>query len=390
MKKKSIIVLLAVCALALTGCNNSDYEEAVGLYENGNYDKAKAMFVELGEYEDSATMVQACDYAKAVELYEAEDYDGAIAIFETIKEYEDSSEYINNAEYKKIVKSAEENCVTSEWYEYMDTVNHVVYDKCLYDFIADLRDDVETNAFANELCEIYDELKLEEANDFVRDFIDFYVRQTCDAYPDVGFEFEEVSYLCKVGYDENDNIINDSENLNMRIVFVQVGEYTQRFPAYIAYKNQYDDRMLYDIDFVQDFQTGFEGDNDSGVWNSEWTYDELQGTLYEKMEMNEVNDILKENDKLISLIQDCYECVFKEYQEKTVNGIAEEQREEIEAKNAEPAIGMTKDEVTNGAWGYPDDKNIDEYEWGTEEQWVYDGKGYVYFEDGIVTAVQHR
>lgn len=59
-------------------------------------------------------------------------------------------------------------------------------------------------------------------------------------------------------------------------------------------------------------------------------------------------------------------------------------------KNKEPEIGMTESEVVNGAWGYPDKKNIDEYEWGTEEQWVYDGKGYVYFEDGVVTAIQHR
>ena len=61
-----------------------------------------------------------------------------------------------------------------------------------------------------------------------------------------------------------------------------------------------------------------------------------------------------------------------------------------EASNKEPSIGMTEDEVLNSLWGEPDKKNIDEYEWGIEEQWVYDGKGYVYFEDGIVTAIQHR
>lgn len=70
---------------------------------------------------------------------------------------------------------------------------------------------------------------------------------------------------------------------------------------------------------------------------------------------------------------------------------AEAKRESKKAeKNAEPAIGMTEAEVIGGAWGSPDKRNIDEYEWGTEEQWVYDDKGYVYFEDGIVTAVQHR
>ena len=68
----------------------------------------------------------------------------------------------------------------------------------------------------------------------------------------------------------------------------------------------------------------------------------------------------------------------------------EEQKQAEESKNAEPEIGMTKSEVLNGAWGAPDKKNIDEYEWGIEEQWVYDGRGYVYFVNGIVTAIQHR
>lgn len=56
----------------------------------------------------------------------------------------------------------------------------------------------------------------------------------------------------------------------------------------------------------------------------------------------------------------------------------------------DPEIGMTKNEVLESTWGEPDDVNIDEYEWGTEEQWVYDGKGYIYFENGIVDAIQHR
>lgn len=49
---------------------------------------------------------------------------------------------------------------------------------------------------------------------------------------------------------------------------------------------------------------------------------------------------------------------------------------------------MTKEEVLRTGWGEPDKKNVTEYDWGTYEQWVYRNKGYVYFEDGIVTAVQ--
>ncbi len=58
-----------------------------------------------------------------------------------------------------------------------------------------------------------------------------------------------------------------------------------------------------------------------------------------------------------------------------------------EAKS-EPTIGMTKEEVLNSTWGEPNKKNISEYEWGTEEQWVYYGNKCIYFEDGIVTAIQ--
>lgn len=65
-------------------------------------------------------------------------------------------------------------------------------------------------------------------------------------------------------------------------------------------------------------------------------------------------------------------------------------REEQALKESDPKVGMTESEVLKSKWGYPDDKNIDEYEWGTSEQWVYEGKGYVYFENGIVTSVSHR
>lgn len=56
--------------------------------------------------------------------------------------------------------------------------------------------------------------------------------------------------------------------------------------------------------------------------------------------------------------------------------------------NAEPNIGMTKEEVLRGKWGLPDKKNTYTYSWGTHEQWVYEGYGYVYFENGVVTSIQ--
>jgi len=57
-------------------------------------------------------------------------------------------------------------------------------------------------------------------------------------------------------------------------------------------------------------------------------------------------------------------------------------------KKQEPAIGMTKDEIRGSRWGEPDDINTTINKYGTSEQWVYNGQGYIYFEDGIVTSIQ--
>lgn len=72
---------------------------------------------------------------------------------------------------------------------------------------------------------------------------------------------------------------------------------------------------------------------------------------------------------------------------------AERVQKEIEKnalKNSPPKIGMTADEVKKSKWGHPNKINRDTYSWGTSEQWVYNSYGYVYFENGIVTAIQER
>ncbi|MCD9025220.1 hypothetical protein [Cohnella silvisoli] len=65
--------------------------------------------------------------------------------------------------------------------------------------------------------------------------------------------------------------------------------------------------------------------------------------------------------------------------------------EGIAAENAtkeEPAIGMTAQEVRDSKWGSPDDINKTTTKYGTSEQWVYNYYGYIYIDDGIVTAIQ--
>lgn len=57
-----------------------------------------------------------------------------------------------------------------------------------------------------------------------------------------------------------------------------------------------------------------------------------------------------------------------------------------------PTIGMTADEVLASTWGEPSDINRTTTRYGVSEQWVYRSSSsktrYIYFDDGIVTAIQ--
>jgi hypothetical protein len=52
-------------------------------------------------------------------------------------------------------------------------------------------------------------------------------------------------------------------------------------------------------------------------------------------------------------------------------------------------IGMSADQVKCGGWGKPDQVNRTTTIHGVREQWVYGTRGYLYFDDGVLTAVQN-
>jgi hypothetical protein len=50
---------------------------------------------------------------------------------------------------------------------------------------------------------------------------------------------------------------------------------------------------------------------------------------------------------------------------------------------------MLPEEVVASSWGKPQRVNKTTTQWGTNEQWVYSGNNYLYFEKGRLTAIQH-
>lgn len=102
MKKIIAIILTLVMVLTLTACDSSDYKKAMGLYEEGDYVSARAMFVELADYENSPEMVKECDYGIAVETYENGNLLEALEQFKALGDFKDSAAYVKKIPWQII------------------------------------------------------------------------------------------------------------------------------------------------------------------------------------------------------------------------------------------------------------------------------------------------
>lgn len=224
-----------------------------------------------------------------------------------------------------------------------------------------------------------------------------------DSWPARSFDLVNA---CLMGYTNGE--VNGSLPQNGRIIFVEVkyngleelesDELTMKNLFYYAYEEE--GEKISNIEFLS-FQMDFsktEGISDKDIIgdyannsldSDVYTYI-VSGAPYININSEYIDDLLEPYTKSLNLCQKYHEDVFlpEYYEEKQEESIEKEEKEN--RSNREPEIGMTKEEVLEGLWGTPDYKNVDKYEWGTEEQWVYEGKGYVYFEDGIVTAIQYR
>lgn len=81
--------------------------------------------------------------------------------------------------------------------------------------------------------------------------------------------------------------------------------------------------------------------------------------------------------------------------EGTLNRIALEAKKLDDAASAAAKrrsgilIGMTAEDVLASSWGRPERVNRTISARGTSEQWVYGGRNYLYFENGVLTTIQN-
>lgn len=82
---------------------------------------------------------------------------------------------------------------------------------------------------------------------------------------------------------------------------------------------------------------------------------------------------------------------FNKSNPKNTNNNSDTKETITEEAKRSPEIGMSADEVKQSTWGEPSDINKTTTKYGVREQWVYRSSvknKYIYFEDGLVTAIQ--
>lgn len=97
----SILAILLICGIVLCSILYRRYQSACSALEDGNYDTAYQMFVDLDGFMDSETMEREAMYQKGKATLENNQFDEAIIIFMELGDYSDSKALLADAKNKK-------------------------------------------------------------------------------------------------------------------------------------------------------------------------------------------------------------------------------------------------------------------------------------------------
>ncbi len=105
------------------------YSEAKLLLKNEQYIDAINKFYILGDFQDSQEQIQFAKYKLAIKLFEEGDYDAAKSIFIELENYEESSSYLETIEKEQLVQLTE-----NMYNEASDLLENKEYEKALERF----------------------------------------------------------------------------------------------------------------------------------------------------------------------------------------------------------------------------------------------------------------
>lgn len=359
-----LLVLMTILILSLSGCGtdknalDADTHSALESEDGESLSNEDSKGdLQIGEEEEGEIMPDWLVAAQAIYLY---DYD---------KEY-----LVKGYGYDEYLSAIEKSNSTVDYYNY-----------------------------ANEL---YNQALLECTNDEERDFLECMIKYYFNygSEKDAPIKISEspfsISKVWSVGYDENGMI--DSEitayhrytNVRSIVSEIKTSEGETSYLDFIIYDSEHSDGTIISSytalrrdDNGNKSYIGIDTERSEGILEPEASVLQefelaRKGANYKEENLDLFAQIVNDNYEMFDLVRDYLDVYLDK---KSVVDERKSSREPVD-----PQIGMTKAQLENITWGEPSKKNVDEYEFGTYEQWVYPGKGYIYLEDGVVTSISYR
>lgn len=253
------------------------------------------------------------------------------------------------------------------------------------DWIESIRKLKNDNLFAQKAIEIFDKTNYYDLEEYEKMYLDYYIKDNFfSSYSSWNFD-EEYNINVVEAY----TISFESENpCYLSELYLKQGA-SSSFTRVLLYKT---------ADGSKKCITSISIDKSSISNGKELYYvNEDNIATVKSVDVDMLNNLIVEYKELIDFMRDYSEEYYlpimeDEYKQEKADREAkqEEKKREEELKKSIPKVGMTSAEVKKTKWGEPDKINKDTYSWGTSEQWVYNGRGYVYFKNGVVTSVSER
>lgn len=337
--------------LEIQECN---YLWANNLLKQNDFDDASTIFKQLGNYKNSSKMITECKYQEAKYNYENKNYQQAIRLFDELSDYKDCKEQYANSIYELGKQCYEEGNL----------------------FEATILLEEAKNRKCDSAKKLY--------NEIITNNSDFFYNMAESEYEKGNFSIalQANSY----GVRSKNRM---PSNINFDVTACTLMNYVQG--DYVGSKNgkfiegNYDaherkatiNGYIFTVDGEEHTIEPYDKDMDSIMDTIIIDGDPQQSIVYV-----EDGEIWQKRNNATDTIWET-----KEHIEGRNERELQKEQEELANIKPNPAIGMTEQEVLDSAWGEPRNKNITTTVWGTTEQWVYSNNRYIYFDNGIVTAI---
>lgn len=254
----------------------------------------------------------------------------------------------------------------------------------------------DSNLFAEKVIEEINKTNYFELENYEKDFLDFYIKQVIfdeNIYNQEVSSYDPMEHFGNVTNVYKANYNNEYSDISRTLLvrFEKNQKTADSSEYYVCFVN--DKNIKINTNFfknIQDGSTLYFLYSKSVMNITEDSFVNNYPITIEEVDVNQINSLLNEYNNFISFLINYRDNVYKISRDGELQDEYEERENEESLSESIPKVGMTASEVEKTSWGKPDKKNKDTYSWGTTEQWVYNDKGYVYFENGKVTSVSER